>query len=173
MFDTLKKKVTGIFGQLAGIKAEFEKLNDDIAAHEMEIERLTTAPLCRADVVAKVSEMTKAASATYSLQLGQLVERLNRRPLDTDRHHALGVLRANRGDTNNIECFETALLAVFKEPIERAIVEHINATPWPENAGPPVIERREALINLQRELAELIELRNTMRSEAADAGILI
>lgn len=161
--------------QIGDLRAQVTELDSRIEAKTNEIEHLTKAPLGKDCVIAFFSSIIDRRGSEYDKAITSAAGMVSRSPHKLELlNRDIGVLIAAAQNANaDVRSMESALLALLGDSIKKALVERIEAMPWPADCGPPLGQRSALIEKAEHELAALIASREEMRSAAASAGLLV
>ena len=167
MFDflPLRNNIKDLADEITALRAQIEE-------RKRQHEFLTVAPRAPADVADLVDELIVANAASWAERLRAALEPLQRKPLlEVDPRKPFAVLSVVKPDTMaNLWHLETALFAIFGDPIRRAVRAEIMS--WDSSgAGPLLVKRRTELAKLDAEIEELEQREQQLVDEARAAGI--
>jgi hypothetical protein len=151
------------------LSAERARLDEAIEAAKREREELSTAPLCKADVLSLMHAQLDKEAAAAPERLAQAIMLIASRPLKTDWKNV--PILSNGPGPADVGGNLAALVGLLAPEIKKALTAAMKAVPEIEGSGPPIAHRLgriEALdMQISRDEAALIQL----RQEASSAGI--
>lgn len=168
---------SGFGRQVADLKNTVADLDAKIAAILSEIDRLRTAPPSRDDL----KEALDLAIGARALQGHKLIAAglhpLANKPMRLAEPGGIGQIAilgaCGPGAEPTAFSLESCITALLGDQIKGAVSKMIDGMEWPADAGPPVAERQALIEKAEHRLAQLTAERETMRRQAADAGLLI
>lgn len=167
---------SGFGRQVADLKNTVADLDAKITDTNAEITRLRTAPPSRDDVKVAVDLAIGARALQGHKLISAGLRPLANKPMrlaDPDGVGQIAILGASSpGAEPTAFTLESCITALLGDQIKAAVNKLVDGLEWPD-AGPPVAERRALIEKAEHRLAQLTAERETMRRQAADAGLLI
>lgn len=174
MFDT--SFFSGFNRQVADLRRQVSKLSDAVAAKESEIAYLRTAPAPRSDFVEAMALVFAARAESARVMIEKSLQEWHRRPLSLADGGAIAKMRVMNAVEPGVAptpfTLECGLLALIGDQIEAGARRLVEAMEWPE-AGPPIGDRPAMISQAEKELATLKNQLQTLREQAAEAGVIL
>lgn len=163
--------------QIGDLRGQVNQLTEQIDAKQRELDHLRNSPPPKSDVEEAMKFIFGVRADAAANQIRNSFMQWQARPMSlNDPERVAGhfhVLNAvSPGVAPTPITLEHALLALLGPELEKGAVRILNRMKWPD-AGPPIAERPALIEKAEQELIQLNETLETIRKQAANAGLLI
>ncbi|MBI2278303.1 MAG: hypothetical protein HYU74_13210 [Dechloromonas sp.] len=163
--------------QIGDLRGQVNQLTEQIDAKQRELDHLRNSPPPKSDVLEAMQFIFQVRADAAAKHICASFAQWQSRPMSlTDPERVAGhfhVMNAvSQGSAPTPTTLEHALLALLGQELEKGAARILNRMNWPE-AGPPIADRPALIERAEQELIQLNETLETIRKQAATAGLLI
>lgn len=160
---------------IQNVEAQLKKMQDELADLTRQRERVLSAPASKDDLKALLSGWVAGNGDKYRTALRETLAQFVRNPRNMSADRLARMLSVSgaaqpNGEALRVQDVDQALCALFAPLLNSALMEQVDAMPWPDDAISDA-QRKASADKLEQRIVALQKEINDLINSAEEAGI--